>query len=172
MKAKNVVVLGLLGSVLDAGFHQERWTKWRPTVSTCQHPDLSVHRFELLYDPKFQDTANVVLADIQRISPSTKACGTPLAFQDPWDFEEVYGGLHDFARDYEFRPEEEEYLVHITTGTHVQQICLFLLAESRHFPGRLLQTSPIDRARRMPAGKYTIIDLDLSKYDRLASRFN
>lgn len=34
------------------------------------------------------------------------------------------GSLHDFARDYPFRPDDEDYLVHITTGTHVQQICL------------------------------------------------
>ena len=37
--------------------------------------------------------------------------------------------------------------MHITTGTHVAQICLFLLTESRHFPGRLLQTSPPRRKR-------------------------
>ena len=53
---------------------------------------------------------------------------------DPWDFEEVYGALHDFARAYPFDPEREDYLVHITTGTHVAQICLFLLTEARHFP--------------------------------------
>jgi len=55
--------------------------------------------------------------------------------------------------------------------SHVQQICLFLLTESRHFPARLLQSSPADAKRRGPEGKFAIIDLDLSKYDRLASRF-
>ena len=73
-------------------------------------------------------------------------------------------------------PGTADYLVHITTGTHVAQICLFLLTESRHIPARLLQTSPLRRregrgeARRGP-GTFAIIDLDLSKYDRLASRF-
>ena len=70
-----------------------------------------------------------------------------------------------------FRPDEEDYLVHITTGTHVQQICLFLLTESRHFPARLVQTAPSEPKRRGPDGKYSIIDLDLSKYDRIAARF-
>ncbi|MCW2414627.1 MULTISPECIES: RNA repair transcriptional activator RtcR family protein [unclassified Sphingobium] len=32
-------------------------------------------------------------------------------------------------------------LLHITTGAHVAQICLFLLTEARYLPGRLLQTS-------------------------------
>jgi transcriptional regulatory protein RtcR len=62
-----------------------------------------------------------------------------------------------------------DYLIHITTGTHVAQICLFLLTEARWFPGRLLQCSP-DRDRSAP-GKVTTIDLDLSRYDGIASRF-
>ncbi len=70
------------------------------------------------------------------------------------------------------QPEQEDYLVHITTGTHVAQICLFLLTESRHLPARLIQTSPPPSGRRPGGpGRYAIIDLDLSKYDRLASRF-
>lgn len=171
MPAKKQVVIGLLGSVLDAGFHEERWKRWRPTISLCKHADLPIDRYELIYDPKFQDTANVVMADIPRVSAATEVSGTPQPLQDPWDFEEVYASLHDFARGYEFKPEKEDYLVHITTGSHVQQICLFLLTESRHFPARLVQTAPADQKRRGPDGKYAIIDLDLSKYDRLASRF-
>jgi transcriptional regulatory protein RtcR len=171
MNQKKRVVIGLLGSVLDSGFHQERWQKWRPTIALCKHTELPVDRFELIYDPKFKDLANVVMADIPRVCPTTEVRGTPQALRDPWDFEEVYAALHDFARSYEFKPDTEDYLVHITTGSHVQQICLFLLTESRHFPARLLQSSPADTKRRGPEGKFTIIDLDLSKYDRLASRF-
>lgn len=171
MITKKQVVIGLLGSVLDSGFHQERWNKWRPSVSLCKHAELPIDRFELIYDPKFKDTANVVMADITRVAANTEVHGTEQALRDPWDFEEVYASLHDFARSYDFKPDTEDYLVHITTGSHVQQICLFLLTESRHFPARLVQTSPADTKRRGPDGKFAIIDLDLSKYDRLASRF-
>ncbi|MEI6075373.1 MAG: RNA repair transcriptional activator RtcR [Verrucomicrobiota bacterium] len=171
MTARKQVVIGLLGSVLDYGFHQERWHKWRPSVSLCKHADLPIDRFELIYDPKFKDMANVVMADISTVSPGTEVRGTTQPLRDPWDFEEVYAALHDFVRGYEFKPDTEDYLVHITTGSHVQQICLFLLTESRHFPARLLQSSPADAKRRGPEGKFAIIDLDLSKYDRLASRF-
>lgn len=171
MNNRKQVVIGLLGSVLDSGFHQERWNKWRPTVSLCKHTDLPISRFELLYDPKFQDIANVVMADLQRVCPAMEVNGFPQSLRDPWDFVEVYGALHDFARGYTFKPESEDYLVHITTGSHVQQICLFLLTESRHFPARLLQSSPADPKRRGAEGKYTLIDLDLSKYDQLAARF-
>jgi transcriptional regulatory protein RtcR len=171
MATKKQVVIGLLGSVLDSGFHQERWNKWRPTISLCKHETLPIARVELIYDPKFQDIANVIMADIGRVSVGTEARGTAQVVRDPWDFEEVYAALHDFARSYPFKPDEEDYLIHITTGTHVQQICLFLLTESRHFPARLVQTAPADPKRRGAEGKFAIIDLDLSKYDRLASRF-
>lgn len=46
-----------------------------------------------------------------------------------------------------------------------------LLTEARYLPGRLIQTAPPGRRQRGGPGAYAIIDLDLSKYDRLASRF-
>lgn len=168
---KKTVVLGILGSVLDSGFHQERWRKWRPSVSLCQHEDLVVNRFELLHQAPHLDIARCVAADIKRVSPETKVQLHGHELKDPWDFEEVFAALHEFARDYEFKPDVEDYLVHITTGTHVQQICLFLLTESRHLPGRLVQTAPKDRRTKGPGGIYSVIDLDLSRYDRIAARF-
>jgi transcriptional regulatory protein RtcR len=163
------VVLGFLGTTLDRG-GAGRWEQWRPTVDLCRHDDLLVRRFELLADPQFQRLADEVSADIRAVSPETYVRVHHLGLKDPWDFEEVYGALHDFARAYAFRPEDEDYLVHMTTGTHVSQICLFLLTESRHFPARLIQTSPPRRRRDGGPGTFVIIDLDLSKYDLLASR--
>ncbi|MCU1228245.1 MAG: Fis family transcriptional regulator, partial [Acidobacteria bacterium] len=93
-----------------------------------------------------------------------------LAVSDPWDLGEVYSALHQFARTYPFDPEAEDYLFHITTGTHIAQICIFLLTESRHFPGKLVQTSP-GRGSDFVTGSYSIVDLDLSRYDAIASRF-
>jgi transcriptional regulatory protein RtcR len=174
-KKRPVVVLGLLGPTLDSGTGPARWERWRPTIAACQHPDLLVSRFELLHQPEYTALARVVRADLAAVSPETKVTLTPCAMSDPWDLEPVYAALHDFARAYPFDPEREDYLVHITTGTHVAQIVLFLLAESRHLPARLLQTSPPTRAQRDPAhptlGSWRVIDLDLSRYDRLASRF-
>jgi transcriptional regulatory protein RtcR len=166
------VVLGLLGTRLDAGDSADRWASWRPSVSICQHENLLVHRFELLYGPKEEKLARLVADDIASVSPETEVRIHPVPLKDPWDFEEVYAALHDFARAYPFTPETEDYRIHITTGTHVAQICLFLLTESRHLPGKLLQCSPPARKRHPDAvGSYRIIDLDLSKYDRLATRF-
>lgn len=171
MPAKKLVILGMLGTQLDRGTGTSRWEDWRPTVSLCQHEELLVHRLELLHDRKYDALAETVCTDIAGISPETAVHRHHIEFNDPWDFEEVYGVLSDFVRGYRFDPAREDYLVHITTGTHVLQICLFLLTESRHLPARLIQTSPPgDRDRKVP-GRYAIIDLDLSRYDRIAARF-
>ncbi|MFO1491576.1 MAG: RNA repair transcriptional activator RtcR [Kiritimatiellia bacterium] len=169
---KRIVVIGLLGTTLDSARPGERWDRWRPTVGICMHEDVEVHRFELLYDTKFQKLADVVMTDMRHVSPETEVVPRLVHFRDAWDFTDVYAALHDFARTYPFNLEEEDYLVHITTGTHVAQICLFLLTEARYLPGRLLQTmSPRQRKPGAMAGGMSVIDLDLSRYDRLASRF-
>lgn len=178
-KTKKNVVMGLLGSVLDRAKGNDRWNSWRPSVSICQQEDLLVDRFELIHTQENQTLASRVIADIRSVSPETEITGHPLAIRDPWDFEEVYTVLHQFAREYRFDQDQNEYLIHITTGTHVEQICLFLLAESHHLPGALLQTSPprgnLKRAKypekQLGIGGYKVIDLDLSKYDQIASRF-
>jgi transcriptional regulatory protein RtcR len=160
--AKPVVVLSLLGTTLDAGAGAKRWRRWRPTVSLGKHPDLPIRRLELLRDQRFEPLTRTVVGDLKEVAPQTEVRVHDFPVKNPWDFEEVYGALHDFARAYPWS-DREDYLVHITTGTHVAQICLFLLTETRYFPARLIQTGP--------PNSYAIIDLDLSKYDRLASRF-
>jgi transcriptional regulatory protein RtcR len=170
MQPKRKVAIGLVGSVLDAGKGPERWEKWRPTVAICQYEDLVFDRLELLYQPRFTAIFEQLIEDIGRVSPETTVRGHLISCEDPWDFQDVYTCLHDFARAYPFDLDEEEYFVHITTGTHVAQICLFLLTEARYFPAKLFQASPPPRWGTGP-GEYDVVDLDLSKYDRLATRF-
>jgi transcriptional regulatory protein RtcR len=168
---KRSVVFGLLGTTLDRWTGAKRWENWRPSVAVCQHEDLLVDRFELLHPSGFTALAETVRDDIRHVSPETDVRLVVDQTTDAWDFERVYASLHDYARAYPFDTDAEDYLVHITTGTHVAQICLFLLTESRHIPGRLLQTSPPSGARGRDPGPFRIIDLDLSKYDQLATRF-
>lgn len=171
MSKKQTVVLGLVGSVVDAGAGPSRWGRWRPTVSLCRHEEMPIDRFELIYQKKFQKLVDQVSADLRECSAGTEVRGHVVDFANPWDFEEVYSALLDFARAYPFNTDKEEYLIHITTGTHVAQICLFLLTEARFFPGKLIQASPPASSKQEEPGGYTIIDLDLSRYDRIASRF-
>ena len=168
------VVFGQIGTSLDRSRDADlRWERWRPTVAICQHEDLLIDRLELLYAGREQALFEQVRADIALVSPETEIVPRLFEPHDPWDFEEVYGNLHDLASSYNFDLDHEQYLLHLTTGTHVFQICLFLLAESRHFPARLLQASPPRTGQKgfLP-GSYNIIDLDLSQYDRIAQRFH
>jgi transcriptional regulatory protein RtcR len=167
--SKKTVVIGFLGTTLDAGSRADRWERWRPTVSLGQQENLLVDRLELLHGDRQERLLETVKADLESVSPGIVVRPWLRPLRDPWDFVEVYAMLHDFARSYPFKPEREDYLVHITTGTHVAQICAFLLTESRHFPARLVQTSPSRTRRSM--GEVQIIDLDLSKHDALRARF-
>lgn len=169
---KTTTVIGFLGSTLDASkFAPTRWSKWRPSVAVCMHEDLRIDRFIMLHGGPHGRLAEYVATDIAGVSPETKVERHRLDFEDPWDFEEVYGKLLDFARSQHFDPETEDYLIHITTGTHVVQICLFLLTEARYLPGRLLQTQPSRSEEGPRAGGWNMIDLDLSRYDSIATRF-
>lgn len=162
------VAIGFLGTTLDVGKGTERWERWRPTIGLCQQDDWPVDRLELIHQPRVVDLTRQVIKDIASVSPETTVRAWPVEIVDPWDFEQVYAAVFDFARQYPFQPEKEDYFVHITTGTHVAQICMFLLTESRHFPAKLVQSGP---SRHDPAGEIRIIDLDLSKYDSLSARF-
>jgi len=176
---KKTVVFGFLGTKLDAigGFNQhKRQHKWRPTIGLCSQEGLPVHRLELLHDPRYKSLAERVVADIGVVSPETEVRLVELALANPWDFEEVYTRLRDFSLGYDFDIDREDYLVHITTGTHVVQICWFLLTEAHYFPAHLIQTMPRrgkegEEIEERTAGFVDVIDLDLSRYDQIAQRF-
>ena len=170
---RKTVAIGFLGTVLDyAGRKTNRWEKWRPSVALCQQRGLPIDRLDLLYSKRYLNTAKQVQDDIAAISPGTEVCLHQTEMNNPWDFEEVYTSLHDFTRSYSFDPEQEDYLVHITTGTHVAQICWFLLTEARTLPARLVQTSPAKaEGRERSIGTHTLIDLDLGRYNKIAARF-
>ncbi len=105
-------------------------------------------RLELLHQPRDKGMAQQVAEDIVAVSPATQVVLQEVALKDPWDLEEVYSAFLDFASRYPFDTENEDYLVHITTGTHVVQICWFLLTEAHYLPAQLLQTAPGDKADR------------------------
>ena len=164
------ILISLLGSTLDGNGKQRglaRWNVWRPSVALAMQNDLHFDRYHLIYQPKFEGLKERIVEDIKQCSPATEVIPEAVPMDDPWDFEEVYSKLYEYSRSHDFSGEEDNYFIHITTGSHVAQICLFLLNESHHLPGKLIQTHP----GMGPEGSYNIIDLDLSRYDMLAKRF-
>ncbi|WP_411891423.1 RNA repair transcriptional activator RtcR [Yoonia sp. SDW83-1] len=164
---KNNVVIGFLGTNLDAGKRR----RWRPSVQIAEHADFPIDRLELIYSGRWRGLAEKIKGEVTRKNPQTEVLLQRIDIADPWDFEEMYGALYDFARDYGFDDEREDYHVHLTTGTHVAQICWFLLTESRHIPAKLVQTGP-PRGDDIGPGTLQVVDLDLSKYNAIQQRFD
>ena len=169
-------VISVLGTQKDAhgGTSPSRWDSWRPTIGLVQQDDLPIDELHLIFNREHQSLAEQVKADIVRVSPETKVVFDVVQLKDPWDFEEVYEKFYDYAKQPCFHEEKTAYYIHMTTGSHVEQICLFLLAESRHLAAKLIQTTPKEghvRRSKDPKGTHTVIDLDLSRYDKLAARF-
>lgn len=161
---KSTVVFGILGTEKDKrGKKKSESNKWRPTVDLCMHNDFPIDRYELFHQKQHVGLAEEVRTDIESKS-GTKVLLHELDYnRDPWKFEYVYAAFFDFFRAYEFDRENENYFVNISTGTHVMQICLFLLAEAKYVPAKLVQSTR-DKQRKE-------IDLELEKYDRIAQRF-
>lgn len=175
MKTKTVVI-SVLGTQKDAhgGAGPSRWDTWRPNIGLVQQEELPIDELHLIFNSEYTNLAERIKADIASVSPETKVVFDIIQLKDPWDFEEVYGKFYDYAKSPCFHKESAQYYIHISTGSHVEQICLFLLVESHHLSAKIVQTSPKEghvRHSKDSKGTCNIIDLDLSKYDKLAKRF-
>ena len=165
-------VISVLGTQKDAhgGAGKARWDTWRPSIGLVQQDELP----HLIFNKEYQQLAERVKADIKSVSPETKVVFDIIQLKDPWDFEEVYGKFYDYSKSPCFHEEKTSYYIHISTGSHVEKICLFLLVESHHLNAKIVQSSPKEghvRHSNDPKGVINVIDLDLSRYDALAKRF-
>ncbi len=164
-------IIGFLGTTLDNGFSETRWQRWRPTVSLGLHDELLVDELHILYSKRDKRLFKIIVNDVAQVSPHTQVIGHHVALSSPWDFADVYAELYDFVAAFDFQ-DSTDYLLHLTTGTHVAQICWFLLVEAGFIPADLIQTSPCPRPDQTdPQGRYQVIDLDVSRYDGLRERF-
>lgn len=168
------VIYSILGTTLDAvskrrGKYEKRWERWRPTVSIAQRQDvIDVDELVILCTRKDEILAKEVRSDFLELKPDCQVRLEYLDFTDPWDLGATYIELLDFIKTEKLSRNLNAYF-HITTGSHIQQIVIFLLSEARVFPGQLLQTAPPKGSSDLPG--HHIIDLDLSKYDVIANRF-
>lgn len=175
---KKKVVFAFLGTIHDSGFNEKRWKRWRPTIALLGHPDeFEVGRIELFYTADGnKDLLKRITADIQAVSPDTTVHTHQLDVgSSPWDFSTVYGSLFDFAKQYSFDTQNEDYYLQTASGTHVAKICLFLLSESRIFPAKLVTTFA-DKALKNEdeeawRGQIRVIDMQLERYSAIAQRF-
>ena len=162
MKKRNII-FGMIGIKLDFGFKEKRHRHWRPTVSIAKN-DITFDRMELWYQPGSRESErlkNTIEEDIKALTPKTVLNFHPISFKNPWDFEEVYLKLYDFAKSFEFDLDKENYYLHMTTGTHVTQVCYFALCEANILPCKILQTGEdpsiiSENERRLADWKQTV----------------
>jgi transcriptional regulatory protein RtcR len=164
MNERKRIVFGALGTEKDKrATGQEGLNKWRPTVDLCKHDDFPISRYELFYQKEFEVLARQVKEDIEAAG-QTKVRLNKVDFKgNPWKLEHVYAAFFDFFSNYDFDHEKESYFLNISTGTHVMQISLFLLAEAKYLPANLVQSTRDKQCIE--------IDLRLEKYDPIAQRF-
>ena len=165
--------ISVLGTQKDAhgGASKARWDTWRPTIGLVQQDKLPIDELHIIYNKAYKDLADRIKADIRSVSPETKVVLDNIELKDPWDFEEVYSKFYDYSKSPCFHEDKTSYYIHISTGSHVEKICLFLLVESHHLNAKIVQSSPKEghvRHSNDPKGTINVIDLDLSRYDVLA----
>jgi transcriptional regulatory protein RtcR len=163
---KKTVVYGVLGTDLD------RVGKWQPTLNLFRQPGLDISRFHLIYAPKDSSLADDTKKAIEAESPRYTVKLERLDIKDPWNFEEIFEKFNTLFQDAGFNTEKEEYLFHMTTGTHIEQICGFIHTQRGYFPGRLLQLKPANEQKQPVKAKkfYNIIDLQDPRFDSIFLR--
>jgi transcriptional regulatory protein RtcR len=105
---------------------------------------LNVGRLVLLYERKIADRAAKLAREIESLHVEVRL--HELAFENAFEFTGVYDALHEFAGQFRFE-RDVNYYAHLTTGTHVVQICLFLLVQSRQLPAKLVTMVPPPKRR-------------------------
>ena len=104
-------------------------------------------------------------------APDTVVNLIPMDFADPWDFGEMYTALYDWTRGYRFDPERESVGAH--HHRHPRRADLHVPDGGiAHHSRRAVADLPSRKQAGENPGKYTLIDLDLSRYDVLARRFS
>lgn len=168
---RDVVAFGVLGTTKDNVKGKDKWKTWRPTVDLCRQKKIPISRYELFYQKRNRKLAESTLADIEEVT-DTKVILHEVDFgRDVFDFETVFSVFYDFAKKYKFDHDKERYLVNISAGSHVMQICLFLLTEAHYFPAKLVQ-SPHRGGDTDEPSDCREIDLRLEKYDKIMQRFS
>jgi transcriptional regulatory protein RtcR len=170
-KKKKKVVFGLLGHTQD-----KKDNDFRPTINLAKvknkDKDFLIDRFHLLYYYKDNENfAHSIADEFKEISPNTEVQveflkGTEnwnKKENNAWDFAKVYECLYEFVQNYTFT-EDEEYFVHITTGTETFKICWSLLIVSNFLKAKVVQSIPSGK-------KYNTVDFDLEQYDSIRKLF-
>lgn len=161
-------LVAFLGVQQDSrGNTDSRWKKFRPSVAICMHEELTIDNYYIIYSKKFEYLLEMIIKDVAVVSPSTIVIPVEIEFDDFYDPMETLFKQLEFVKSL---PLEKEYMINITTGTHVNQLAWFKLVEGHFFNAKIIQTFGYRKKENitdemLAKGSYRIIDLSLSQYD-------
>ena len=132
-KKKNVV-FSFLGIEKD-----QKENTFRPNIELCEQEDLTIDELYLFHQPNHSAFGKEIKAEIEDLSKGI--CVELVSLQrDAFKLDSVFPKLKTHFSNFQFKHEEANYYLHLATGTHIELICFFLLAEWNSFT--LLQTIP------------------------------
>jgi transcriptional regulatory protein RtcR len=158
---KPITIFTAVSGKRDDCTEAERAKKWRPTVGMCRK--IQPARLVLIILPKDREVAERVMEDVRLASPGTRIEVFALDDDPAWDLDASFDAICDVAERCGLDPDAEDVLAHVTTGTFIHHIAVYLAIESRILPGRAVMTT--DR------GQITVFDPESSRFDRIARRF-
>lgn len=161
---KSVNLIGFLGFQHDV---PRKNGVFRPSVALCMQPGFSVKTFYLLYSEGHEKLLQNTQDAIAVVSPDTVVEPVKLEFEDPFDPMCTFSVLHALCQRL---PQEEDYLISLSTGTHVQTYAFLKLIEARFIRAKLIQVfcrgkETLPEGAPSLVGQSRIIDLELAKYD-------
>ena len=170
---KPVVVIGLLGTTLDRGQRAERWNTLAadggalPARGPARSPLRAAARRAARRAGRRPSRPTS-----RRSRPRPRCARTSSTSATRGTSRQVYGALHDFARGVPVRPRARG-LPGPHHDRHARRADLPVPADRvAALPGAAAADVARRSGTRRPARVRTrIIDLDLSRYDRIASRF-
>lgn len=161
------VMISFLGTALDAGFKEKRNTRWRPNVGIALACEPKIDRLILLHEKQYEALAKLVKKDAISLRTDFEVELMEVE-SDPFELSSTFRMTLQLGDRLAFNPDNRYYL-NISTGTHIHQISMFMMAESKRWPVKLVQC--VDAKNGDQASKILVIDLDKSPYDQVMSRY-
>jgi len=160
------IMHSFIGVELDGGVTEKRWTRWRPNVCLALSTEPRIDTLVLMHHEKHAELAQRVKADALSLNPKFEVELKQVDFE-PYDLVSTFLMMDELRSTIDFEPENQ-YLLNISTGTHIMQICSYLFVESKRWGGMLAQCAPSEDKKKTIV---SVIDLDLRRYDPIMNRY-
>jgi transcriptional regulatory protein RtcR len=99
----------------------------------------SIDRFHLLYQKRDKKLAEDIASEIKCISPETKV-QLDIVDSLAWDYPKVSQRLFDYVSKFSFDYHNENYYIHLTTGTDTVKNCWVLLITNNILRAGIIQS--------------------------------